>query len=63
MFAQDDIDVGAGFRTPASALGEALLKRVLESGVLRMDLIAAFGAGVRSVVAPTAPTPQLSPLN
>ena len=64
-FAQDDIDVGGGFWTPASALGEALLKRVLESDVLRMELVAASGSAVRSVAAPTTPRRPhaVSPLN
>jgi saccharopine dehydrogenase (NAD+, L-glutamate forming) len=64
-FAQDEIDVGGGSWTPTSALGGALLKRVLESDVLRMDLVAASGAAVRSVVVPTTPTQPrvVSPLN
>lgn len=59
--AQDDIDVGGGFWTPASALGDALVKRVLANDVLRMELV---GAAVRPTAEPpTHPQPPAaSPL-
>lgn len=47
--AQDDIEVGGGFWTPASALGEALLKRLVEHDVLSMEWVDAQGNETRSV--------------
>lgn len=41
---QDDVDIGGGFWTPASALGESLLNRLLAHDVLRFELIDAEGA-------------------
>jgi short subunit dehydrogenase-like uncharacterized protein len=37
--AQDDIDVGGGFWTPASALGEALVNRVVANNVLHIEMV------------------------
>lgn len=46
--AQDDIDVGGGFWTPASALGEALVNRVIENDVLRIERVDGAGGVVRT---------------
>jgi short subunit dehydrogenase-like uncharacterized protein len=55
--AQDDIDVGGGFWTPASALGEALLKRLVEHEVLHLEW-----EGAAAVATPPArPVPAREP--
>jgi len=41
--ALDDVEAGGGFWTPASALGEALLERIVANDVLRMELVDANG--------------------
>ena len=41
--ARDDIDVGGGFWTPASALGEALVSRVIANDVLRIEFVDTAG--------------------
>lgn len=59
---QDDLELSGGFWTPASALGDALVKRVREHDVLRMDLMAASGAAVHFTTAPTTrPEEPLEP--
>lgn len=56
--AQDDIDVGGGFWTPASALGEKLLDRLLAHGVLRFERLDAAGASAPWVAPESARSPE-----
>jgi short subunit dehydrogenase-like uncharacterized protein len=46
--AQDDIDGGGGFWTPTSALGEALVSRVIANNVLHIEVVDAAGDVLRT---------------
>ena len=49
--AHDDIQVGGGFWTPASALGEALVSRVVKNDVLQIELVDTSGGVIRTMEA------------